>query len=734
MMSRREFLGAGAAIGLASCAGPRPQEEDEQGEVIVPDVTPVFGGDSVVTTCNMCALGCSVVARRVGERIVALRGNPKSPVNRGKLCAKGHAGLSKVDHPDRLGYPLLRAGARGEGRFRRASWAEALRVVARELRAIRREHGARSVALWQNLNMDRPDPFRRFIYALGSPNFIGHVSTCDASRLLGGAATFGVERASYDYSRAECIVAVGMNPLAARDLVLAAREIAEARARGAKLVTIDPRLSETAARSDVWLPTRPGTDGLLLAGLGRWLVDHDAIDHAFLRDHTLGAGTILRWLRRFDVADVCARTGVTPERFERAARLVADRRSLVAVGRGVVTHADATDATRTAEIVNALLGAFDREGGVRLTPYPPLRLAELEPRVRDPGGERIDRAAADRLPVPLGPARAFELAFFGLSHHVPRNVLDEQPYPLRAMILNAVNPVYSLPQGSELVRAFQRLQLIVSIDAFLTETTRFADVVLPASTYLEGFDLGFPVAAKVSLRQPVVAPRMESRPSQEIILALARAMGLGRAFPFRRYEELVAAQLRGTGVDLPRLREDGFVPWSDEELRFGQRRAEGFRTPSGRVELASSLIVASGGSPQPRIAERSVDDPERPLSLVTYKLPFHTQSATAGIGHLAAIQTDNPLWINGATARAMGVESGDEVRVTSARGEVVARAHVTERIRPDTVALSHHFGHTAYAREAIGRGVSGSEVLGAGTDPIGGNLTFNDARVRVSRA
>lgn len=241
---------AALAIYALACVGPLEEQED----VVIPEVTPVPNRDAIVTTCNMCTLGCSVVATREGDRLVRLRGNPNSPVNRGRLCAKGHAGLYKVVHPERLGEPLVRAGKRGEGRFRRASWAEALRLVARELRALRSEHGPRSIALWQNLNMERPAPFRRFVHALGSPNFIGHISTCDASRIVGGVVTFGAERAEYDYARAGCIVAVGMNPLGARDLVLAAREIMEARANGAALVTVDPRMSETAARSDVWIP------------------------------------------------------------------------------------------------------------------------------------------------------------------------------------------------------------------------------------------------------------------------------------------------------------------------------------------------------------------------------------------------------------------------------------------------------------------------------------------------
>ncbi len=736
LLTRRQLLGAGLATAAAAALPWRAGGLSAGQGARLGGVAPASAGDPIVTTCNLCPLGCTVLATREGDRVVRLSGHPGSPVNEGRLCAKGHAGLYKAIHPERLGHPLVRAGARGSGRWKRVSWDHALGAVADSLGRIRRVHGPESIALWQNLNMDRPDIFQRFVHALGSPNFIGHVSTCDASRLLGGAMTYGASRAAYDYAHAECIVAVGINPLAAKDLVLAAREILDARARGATLVTVDPRLSETAARSDLWLPIRPGTDGVLLAGFARWLIENDHIDHGFVRDHTFGFDEIRRHVDRFGVEMVCTATGLPADRFLRAVRAMAGRRSVVAVGRGVVTHRDATDAVRMAEIVNALLGAFDREGGVRLLPFPPIPLAEVRPEVRDPGGERIDRSNGGRIPLPVGVLPAYPAAFFGVSHEVPRNILAEDPYPLKALVFNAVNPVYSLPQGTELVAAIEKLDLVVSIDAFASETTRYADVVFPASTYLEGLDLWFPAPLRASLRQPVIRPWMESRPSQEIILALAKSMGLEKEFPFARYEDFVRAQLDGTGISFEDLRSRGFVEWSAADSAPGRLRREGFLTPSGRIELASSLLAATGFAAVPRVMTRHepLDGDGFPYHLVTYKLPFHTQSATAENPYLAAIQSDNPLLVNPETATALGVATGDPVVVESKRGAIEARVEVSPGIRPDTVALAHHFGHTAYSKVAVGRGVNANPILGDGTDPVGGNLAFNDARVRVRRA
>jgi thiosulfate reductase/polysulfide reductase chain A len=284
-LTRRELLRTGAAA-AAAAALPWPVRALANGEsVLLRGALPAAGATRVATTCNLCVVGCTVLATREGDRVLRLEGHPESPVNRGRLCAKGHAGFYKAIHPERLRHPMIRVGARGEGRFERVSWQRALRTVADALAAIRRDFGPRSIALWQNVNMDRPDLAKRFV----RPRLlIIDVSTCDASRLIAGAMTFGIARAVPDYTNAGCILAVGVNPLGANHLVVAAREILEARAKGAVLVTADPRLSETAARSDLWLPIRPGTDGILLAGLVRWLIENDRYDAAFVEQHLAG--------------------------------------------------------------------------------------------------------------------------------------------------------------------------------------------------------------------------------------------------------------------------------------------------------------------------------------------------------------------------------------------------------------------------------------------------------------
>ncbi len=690
---------------------------------------PIAAG-ATVTTCNMCYVGCSVLAEDRGDRRLRLRGNPASPVNRGKLCAKGNAGAYKARHPERVTRPLIRDGERGSGKWRAVSWEHALSVVATELLRCRTTYGPESIVFWQNVNMERPHLFERFVHALGSPNFISHESSCNESALIGAALGAGPVRTLPDFANAECIVVAGYNALAARDLVKGTRGIMEALDRGATLIVVDPRFSETAAHASpgLWLPIRPGTDGILFAGLGKYLIDNDLYDAAFVADNTFGFDVLKRRLEPYTVDAVCAATDIPKEQFLRAVQKMVGRRTLVDLDRGIAAHRDGTAASYLAFSLNALLGTVDQVGGRQLIPWPPVKLADVAPLVPHPSHARIDLAPS-HTPFPLGPTPTNPLSPLGLSQNVPGGILRQDPYPVRALILNAINPVYSLPNGDELVEAMDQLDLVVSIDAFLSESASMADVVLPAAVYLESFELWFPSHWAVSLRQPVLPPLGESRASQDIVIALAKAMGLGEQFPFDSYADYVRAELVGTGITLERLQKEGFVELPYEP---GQTLAAGLGTASGKIELASATLAFSG-FPSTLEPASPREDPQYPLQLITYKLPFHTQSATGGNPHLASIQYSNPVLVPTSLAAELGISDGDGIVVESRRGSLVGTARLTEGLHPRTVAISHHFGHTAYSKNCAGRGVNANPVISDGTDPVAGNISFNDTQIRLRR-
>jgi thiosulfate reductase/polysulfide reductase chain A len=681
----------------------------------------------------MCYLGCSVIASRGSDGRLSLRGNPASPVNRGKLCAKGKSGSVKLEHPERVGSPLVRSGPRGAGRWRRASWDEVLGTIAAHVRETIVRDGPQSFVFWQNLDMERAGIFERFTYALGSPNFVTQQSICDSSAHIGAALAVGSVRVLSDFENAECIVTVGHNPLGARDLVYASQRVLDARDRGAKLIVVDPRLSETAmhASRGLWIPIRPGTDGILLAGIAHRLIETGGYDAEFVRRYTFGFSGLRDHLRAFDAERVCAVTGVPRDRLDAIVEAMKGRRTLVDINRGAVAHRDGAQTAFMSIILNTLLGSVDRAGGRTLVPWPPIALSQAD--VVAPPIERIDGSMQGRLPLPIGRRRDNPLSLLGICQNVPRAILDEDPYPVRTLFFLATNPVFSLSNGGELTRALDKVGLVVAMDAFMSETAKFADIVLPAAVYLETTDLWFPTHPGLSLRQAVAPPYLESRSAQEVTLELAHRLDLAAFAEVDTYESYLRAELEGTGIAWATLVRDGFV----EADRSGPTCLErGLDTPSGKIELTSTLLGMSGFSPYPqpdRWAEGEETAPSERFHLISFKLPFHTNSATGALPHLSDIQPTNAVWVNRSAAARLGIRTGERVALSSERGDLEMIARVTDGVRPDTLAVSHHFGHTALSMFAAGRGANINAIAAQGSDPVGGNSVTNDSFVTLRK-
>jgi len=690
----------------------------------------------VITTCNQCYLGCGLIATVRNGRVAYLRGNPSSPTNRGHICAKAHAGVYKLYHPERIGYPLMRVGKRGEGKWQRISWEEAIGKISKTLTPIIEEYGPQSVALWQNVDNDRADIFQRFIYALGSPNYLQHTGAADAP--IGAGTALGPVALSPDYKHTDCMVIVGANPLGCKELCWSAREIIEAKQRGATLITIDPRLSETAAHSTkgLWLPIRPGTDGILLAGFANYLITHDKYDKAFVDQYTFGFDKMKRHLKKFTIEKVCRITDIPEKQFLNAIHHMIGKKTSIDVFSGVSFQKDGAYAGMMVTTLATLLGSIDQKGGVRLLPYPRVTYPAVEPAVSQPSIERIDSGNYGRLPMPFL-RRPKYYSFASINQNLHKNILTEKPYPLKAMFICSVNPVYSMPNSTELIQAFDKLDLLVSIDAFMSETSIYADIVLPGSTFLENMEINdvFPPFKGAVMRKPVVKARLESKSSQDIIIMLAKGLGLEKAFPFNNYEAFLRQQLEDSAIDFDELYHKGF---HDLGYETGEALQNGLDTPSGRIELYSSFLAFSGASPLPVFSkwQAQPDDAhsEYPLHMISYRLPYHANSRTASNLYLNAIQSENPLLINTKTAKALGIQTGDSVKIDSKRGTLTTKALLTEGIHPETVALSYHFGHKAYSKICANKGVRFNDIASDGTSPVTFGITINDTMVKVAKA
>ncbi len=376
-VSRRRFLrGSAAALGALTVAKPSLAGVT-RGLRRLGARLPWYRQTPTTTYnyCDMCPWRCGVVVKSVGGRVVKIDGNPKDPKSRGMLCARGQAGVSFLYDPDRLKQPMIRTGARGEGKFRNATWKEALDYSAERLLKIKDQYGPEGVAFLGHTSGD----FWFIDYlpqAWGSPNAAKpSTSLCTSPREEAALLTFGRAIGNHepvDWDQAQCLVLIGTHiGEDARNTMM--QDLANARARGAKLIVVDPRYSSAAMKADYWLPIRPGTDTALLLAWMNVLIAEDLIDRAFIDQWTVGFDELAAHVAALTPEWAAPITDLPVDLIRASARTFGRARpqSVIVPGRHGVWYGNDTQRLRAVYIANALVGAYGRPGGLYLnkTPY-----------------------------------------------------------------------------------------------------------------------------------------------------------------------------------------------------------------------------------------------------------------------------------------------------------------------------------------------------------------------------
>lgn len=689
---------------------------------------------TVYSLCGMCATRCPIAVQVDGERVIWIEGNAHDPSMGRSLCARGAAGLALLNDDERPRQPMIRTGPRGAGQWRAASWDEALDHVAAGLKAVIAEHGGRAVAL-----SDRGGPFadltRSFLQALGSPNYFDHDVSCGRNAHHATRSLFGRGRTelTYDLRHARHIVLYGRNLVEALQ-VAEVKDFMAALASGARCTTIDPRASVTACKATRWWRIRPNTDYALNLALIHEVLRRDLYDKDF----------VARWVTGLDhVAEAVRDT--TPEWQEPhtgipAAELRAFVDEIAAAAPRVIFHAGWMTArhrqsfyvSRTAHILNVLMGAIEVRGGVVLAKSPAdlgrkglRKLSERLPPIHEP---RVDGAGTTLSHIDPGA---------GLLHRLFAALDSGEPYPVGAYIAYRHDPLTAMPDPPALKRSLDKLSLLVAIDVNWSETAWVADVVLPESTYLERANiLGLKEGARpaVVMRDQAVVPQSDTRPAWWIFGQLARRLGID-ALSFDSIEDLWAYQLEGTGLSTDTLRRTGIAPLADHAVLF-DRESLRFPTPSGKIELRSAVLDTAGLPSLPPF------QPPPPLAPDEFRLLFgrtavHTHGQTMNNPLLRDLRGDNPLWMHPERAAALGIADGDRVEISGADHTALITVQVTPWIHPEAVFLLHGYGRTVPAQtRACGQGVADQRLQGGllGVyDPAGGGNALTEATVRVRR-
>ena len=618
------------------------------------------------------------------------------------ICMKGAYAPKSFAHPDRLMQPQKRIGERGEGKWAPVSWDEALDDIAGRLGTVIDRYGPEALAIaGSNANIGLDNGLtRRFMNLVGTPNFISGIAYCMGNTAAVSRMVYGWYPRG-DLMNTQCIVLFGHDPRR-HSWTIEYKTIRTAQARGAKLIVLDPRKSENAEAADIWLPLRAGTDAAMTFGWLNVIIEEELYDKDFVRDWTVGFDAFAERVREYPLDRVADITGVDAELIQRAARMYATAKP-AAIPWSPITdqQVSSTSAIRLQCALRAITGNLDVKGGEMFAGFNPRMRSdtEVEMHHRLPQAQQAKQLGADEFPVftyrgmgPLGDAteRVWGHRYANLvggcymanPAAVFKAMADGQPYPVKAFFALANNTLMSFANTDRIYKALLNQDLIVAYEHMLTPTAQLADYVLPGDAWLERPGM----MAGISDR--AMAPPGECRSIVYFWCELARRLGLGDHFPWRTEEELLDYRLEPGGTTWAEVVAKGSLPRADNPERKYEKA--GFATPSGKVELHSSVLEGFGFDALPYYREPPRPDGRFPLTMFI-GLPDDEYYRT-GHRHIPEMRKraqDPAFFISDADRVALSLEEGDWARVATATGAMVGRAFVRSGMPAGLVRVPH---------------------------------------------
>ncbi len=643
---------------------------------------------TIPTHCYACGALCGMTAKTKDGILMSTSGLQGDIKGGGRLCIKGGNAKNHVYSAYRLKSPLIRE----DGRFRKASWEEALDKVVDDFK----QHDPTKIGYM------RGNDFANWVHEglfdhLGCPKTT-HRPMCDNANRMSNEHNLSDKRPWINYQEADYILHFGMNEVATSYGQRKTAQLKAAVDRGAKLVVLDPRRSETAALATEWIPIKPSTDAAVALAMCHVIIKNGLYDKAFVANWTTGFEEFKQRVMGED--DDLPKTprwassisGVPAETIERIALEFAKARAKGAMSwTGLAQVPNGMYATAALQALNGLCGTFDAPGGPSLPFKRKLKPAWGEGQEKPPKGQA---PKLDKLRMWAGWAPAYLLD-------------DVESGKLEGMICYFGDPVLSWGNQAAITEAIEKMQFKVCIDAFMCNTALLCDVVLPDSTWLEQSQIkpDWLYEAQISYWAEVVEPLYESRPMYWITLELARRLGLERYFPWRHIEDAFENQLRGLPCTLDQLKEKGYVITDKAEYykyrKWGSLNPpEGYgssgNTKTGKYNFLNVVAQEKGVDPLPNHHDGPPDlatDATYPFLFGNFRILEHEHSSTFNDFGLMKTRGTNTLWINKMDAHDLNIAEGDLVKLKSPWGEIAIKAHPTWDIMPGILGSPGGYGH-----------------------------------------
>lgn len=663
-------------------------------------------------TCASCDIHCMLSASvpesgNVGD--VKLKAMDPRPFH-ADICVKGVNAPLGLAHEKRVLHPLRRAGPRGSGKWEQVTWDEALDDIAERLKVIIEKHGPEALAVSESpaLVQNASGMSRRFMNLLGSPNYISGVAVCMGN-------TSAVNRLTYgwfpmpDYSATNCVVLFGHDPHP-HSWTPIYNNIRRAQERGAKLIVVDPRKSKNAERADLWLPINPGTDAALLFGWLKVILDEELYDKDFVANWTHGFDEFKARIDEFPLERVSKLTGVSPELIAEAARMYAGAKPAVIPWTPITDQQrNSTSAIRLHAALRAICGYLDVPGGETMQGFNPdiISESELEMHHLLKDEKKVRQLGAGKHPVFTHKAMAYLREptkkvwghewvnfisgnFMAHPGAVFRAMAHEDPYPVKAFFMMANNPLMSYPNMQLVHKALMNQDLIVAYEQFRSPSAQLADYILPSDSFLERPTLSdaFGWVCIYRFSQKIVEAPGECRGSYDVWRGLADRMGLAEHFPWSTIEDLYDHRIEKLDKGFEEFAAENKVHFGP--FNFKKYEKTGFATPTGKVELKSTILEDLGFDPLPYWRDDPAFNEDFPLKMfIGIREDEYFQTAHR---HIEKFRTRNPqpkFFVSPKDAKDACLTEDCWAEVVTTLGKVKARVEIQKEMPQGVVRVPH---------------------------------------------
>jgi len=653
------------------------------------------------TICSICnpTTHCGIDAYVRNGTVIKVEGSLNHPHNEGTLCCKGAASRQYIYHPERIKAPLRKKGDGKSGLFEAIDWDSALDDIASRLQKIKVDSGPEAVVFFAGYSKWMRPFLQRLAHLFGTPNYCSESSTCFFATLISSMLTYG-DMGGPDVEHARCLMMWSANPMHSE--TPDARHLMDAKQNGMKIIEVGPFLTPMSRLADLHLRLRPGTSGALALGMANIIIQENLHDLAFVSKWSYGFDAFKTYAAEFTPSVTSQITNVPAGLIIKAARLYATTKpaAMYNGASATVHHTNGVQNHRAIVTLIGLTGNFDCKGGNKvISPsycHVPAGFVTREAEFEHPcpWDGMAPRAGHDRFPIWSAVVNEAQ------AMHVPTQIDTGVPYPIRAMVAFGLN--YRMWPGSDHMQAsLKKLDFLVDVDLFMTDSAKLADIVLPAASSFERSEMKIWPERYAMWTQPVIAPIGQSRSDIDIICDLADRLNLNDPLLSQGHEACMDWIMAPIGLKMAELKvsPQGRFIENQPLTPYLKYEKDGFATPTGKMEFTSSLLAEAGLDPLPRYMEPAISPvstphiaEKYPLVLTTgARLPMFIHSRTFRLPWNRMIRPDPKLDLNPLDARSRQISHNDWVQLETPRASIKVRANITEITPPGVVNMYHAF-------------------------------------------